>query len=72
MRDQLFQDDLVLVVRNGHPLAAEKDLSLADLSGLDWVVPRRGTPARLHFDEVMAAAAIDMGQHPVETDSLLT
>jgi LysR family transcriptional regulator, regulator for genes of the gallate degradation pathway len=72
VRDQLFQDDLVLVVRNGHPLAAEKDLSLADLSGLDWVVPCRGTPARLHFDEVMAAAAIDMGQHPVETDSLLT
>jgi len=72
VRDQLFQDDLVLVVRNGHPLAAEKDLSLADLSGLDWVVSRRGAPARLHFDEVMTAAAIDMGQHPVETDSLLT
>jgi LysR family transcriptional regulator of gallate degradation len=72
VQDHLFQDDLSLVVRKGHVLAAKEDLSLADLAGVEWVVPRGGTPARKYFDEVIEAAALEIGEHAVESDSLLT
>ena len=72
VQDHLFHDDQSLVVRKGHVLATKKNVSLTDLAGLEWVVPRHGTPARKRFDEVIKAAAIEIGQHPVESDSLLT
>ncbi len=68
----LFDDEQSLVVRKGHALTSREKLSLKDLSGLEWVVPRQGTPARRHFDEIVQAAAINIGAHPVESDSLLT
>jgi LysR family transcriptional regulator of gallate degradation len=72
VQDHLFDDEQSLVVRKGHALTSKKKLSLNDLSGLEWVVPRRGTPARRHFDEIVKAAAIEIGTNPVESDSLLT
>jgi LysR family transcriptional regulator, regulator for genes of the gallate degradation pathway len=72
VRDQLFQDELSLVVRKGHVLVAKKDLSFTDLSGVEWVVPGEGTPARKCFDEIIKAAALEIGEHPVESDSTLT
>jgi hypothetical protein len=35
--------------REGHALATKKNLSLTDLSGLEWVVPRSGTPGVATF-----------------------
>jgi LysR family transcriptional regulator of gallate degradation len=72
VRYHLFQDMQSLVVRKHHPLATKKYVSSLDLAGLEWVVPRRETPARKCFDEVIKAAALQIGQHPVEADSLLT
>jgi LysR family transcriptional regulator of gallate degradation len=72
VQEHLFHDDQSLVVRKGHPLTTKKKLSLSDLSGLEWVVPRRGTPTRKRFDEIIKAATLEIGEHPVESDSLLT
>ena len=72
VQDHLFDDEQSLVVRKGHALTFRKKLSLNDLSGLEWVVPRQGTPTRRHFDEIVKAAKIEIGAHPVESDSLLT
>jgi DNA-binding transcriptional LysR family regulator len=50
----LFHDELVLVAGRDHPLAAESAITAADLARYPWVVARRGTPARLHFDRLFA------------------
>ena len=49
VQDHLFHDDQSLVVREGHALATKKNLSLTDLSGLEWVVPWSGTPGVATF-----------------------
>jgi LysR family transcriptional regulator, regulator for genes of the gallate degradation pathway len=72
VQEHLFDDEQAIVVRKGHALTSRKELSLKDLSGFEWVVPRRGTPTRKHFDEIVKAAAIEISAHPVESDSLLT
>jgi LysR family transcriptional regulator of gallate degradation len=72
VQDYLFQDMLSVVVRKDHALAAKKNLSLADLAGAQWVVPRKGTPARHCFDDVIVAAGLRLGANPIESDTLLT
>lgn len=51
-QELLFQDDLVLVAGPRHPLVGRVGLTAADLAGHPWVVARRGTPARAHFDRL--------------------
>jgi DNA-binding transcriptional LysR family regulator len=45
----LFADDLVLVVRPGHPALALAEPTPADLARFPFVTPRPGTPARAQF-----------------------
>jgi DNA-binding transcriptional LysR family regulator len=49
----LFDEDLVLVVPAGHPLAGRREVKLADLEGLPLLLPLRGTAFR---DDIEAAA----------------
>jgi LysR family transcriptional regulator of gallate degradation len=72
VQDYLFQDMLSVVVRKDHALTASKNPSLADLAGAEWVVPRKGTPARRCFDEVIDTAGLRLGRNTIESDSLLT
>lgn len=50
----LFADDLVLVVRPGHPALALRDPAPADLARYPFVIPRAGTPARAQFQRFWA------------------
>lgn len=50
----LFSDDLIPVVGPDHPLAAIKTTTPEALDGFPWVLPRRGSPARQIFDQVLA------------------
>lgn len=63
----LFHTRVVVVGRAGHPSAAAQ--SLAELSGCDWITPRRGGV----LDRMVANAAGDMGlpafRRPVQCDS---
>lgn len=48
----LMEDSLSVMARAGHPLAAREDLSVAELAGYPWVIPRRGAPTRVHFEKL--------------------
>ncbi len=51
---KLFDDYLSVLARRDHPLAGKTGLTAKDLQGCKWVVPRRGTPSRDHFDALFA------------------
>lgn len=46
----LFNNHLVVVLREGHPLAGQKEVSLADLSLYDLALPTRELQSRSVFD----------------------
>jgi LysR family transcriptional regulator, regulator for genes of the gallate degradation pathway len=70
LQERLFTDRLSVVARKGHPLAGRRALKLADLSGREWIIPRRGTPARARFDALMREAGIVPAGSPVESNVL--
>ena len=49
----LFTDDLVLVVRPGHPLLEAGKPGLDQLARYPWIVPRPGTPSRDSFERFL-------------------
>ncbi len=50
VQERLFDDPLTIVARTGHPLQRRTKIGLRDLAAFPWVVPRRGTPTREHFE----------------------
>lgn len=54
----LFDEDLVLVVSNDHPLAAGEDVVFADLDGIELLLPAPGTQYRRELDESARRAGI--------------
>ncbi|MEX5683312.1 LysR family transcriptional regulator [Pseudomonas silesiensis] len=47
--EQLLTEEMVVLVRSGHPLAGQA-VTVNDLSDAQWVLPRAGSPARLIMD----------------------
>lgn len=66
----LFEDRLAVIARPGHPLAGKRDLALADLHGLDWVLPPQDTPSRRIFDDILSVHGLGRNRHVIETSSL--
>lgn len=67
----LFEDELAIIARSGHPLAG-RPVSAGDLARCLWVLPRRDTPSRAIFEKLQAdhqVRAPEMGY--VETGSLV-
>ena len=54
VQETLFNDELIVVCRPGHPLLAEPHAGPELLAGFPWVVNIEGTPARAMFDKVFA------------------
>lgn len=50
VQEPLFDDQLAIVVRPGHPLTEAGALDVELLARQSWVVPREGTPSRAQFD----------------------
>ncbi|MGE8148933.1 LysR family transcriptional regulator [Pseudomonas frederiksbergensis] len=48
----LFDDELVIVGRNGHPLHGKRHLSTTDLLDHHWVMPAPGTPMRVSWERM--------------------
>jgi DNA-binding transcriptional LysR family regulator len=65
----LFDEDLVLIVPNDHRLAARPQVSLADLDGIELLLPAPGTVFRTEIDEACRVA--DVALRPrVEVDGV--
>lgn len=64
-------EDVSLVVRAGHPLVDEKNVSLETLAKYDWTIQERGTPIRTALEDVYKQAGISMPRRVTNTSSLL-
>lgn len=51
---ELFVDDVAIVARAGHPLAAHPAPTLDALAGYGWIVGQAGTPVRAAWDALFA------------------
>jgi LysR family transcriptional regulator of gallate degradation len=71
VQETLFHDRLALVARSGHPLSAKRALSVQDLAGYLWVIPKRGPPTTEHFDALFRDAGLDPPKGLVESSSLI-
>jgi DNA-binding transcriptional LysR family regulator len=54
--EPLFDEDLIVVVPSGHPLAGNKRLSVGDLAEHELLLPPPGTSIRVDLDQAAAAA----------------
>lgn len=70
--EDLFGDRLAFIVRTGHPLQGQTNLTLSDLNDYGWVLPNKRTPARQLFQEVLDKNNVSQPEHSVETSSLST
>lgn len=53
-QEHLFFDGLSIIVRAGHPVLSMPNPTIEDLTDLDWIVPRRGTPTREYFESLFS------------------
>jgi len=56
----LFDEDLVLVLPASHPLAGAAQLAVADLDGLELLLPAPGTAFRKEIDDACAKAGVTL------------
>lgn len=71
VQKEIFQDPLAIVGRSGHPLSLKTDISVKDLAGFSWVVPRKGAPTRDFFDQVFAQDERAPPKSVIESSSLI-
>jgi len=69
-REVVTHDVLSLVVRKDHPLARKRQVTPADLSAANWVLPQRGTPTRELLERALAARGLGKARVAVETADL--
>jgi len=67
----LFSDPLAIFARAEHPLCSRKNISAKEMSEYSWVVPRKDTPTRSYFDNMMAKVTDLDDIHVIETSSLV-
>ncbi len=69
-QEALFSDEITILARPDHPLVLKGAVTLGDLAGKDWMVPRPGTPSRQQFDDTFAQADL-APRSLIETGSVL-
>ena len=67
---RLNEEGCALVVRSGHPLLIEENLSLEAIQNNSWVVPGPDVPIRVQFQELLSRKSIRFPEKYIETDSL--
>ena len=60
-----------LLIRDTHPVAGRKAVSLCDLTEYDWIIQERGSPIRLAVEEAFHSAAVPTPAHVINSSSLL-
>jgi len=72
VQETLFEEQLSVMVRIGHPLTRFKHLTLADVIDTEWVLPYKGAPSRKRFEEMLSSAGLETPQQAIESNALLT
>lgn len=68
----LYNEEVVIVSRSGHPAAQKKSVSLKDLSASDWILPPNQTTLRRQIDKEFFDRGLSSPSNPVECVSFLT
>lgn len=68
----LFHDPLAVVGRREHRLATRSQLTAADMTKVDWVLPPIGAPMRRLFDGYLQRNKLPAPRHVIETPSLVS
>ena len=69
--EELTEEPACAVVRPGHPLLERKDLKLADIAPLPWIVPPHGSILRYRFDMMFRRAGLEPPANVVDTTAML-
>ena len=69
-QEDLFNEPLAIVVRPDHPLIGNTP-DVEVLASLDWIAPRKLTPARDLFREIFERQGLGEPEHVIECSSLI-
>jgi len=67
--EKLFEDELAIITRVGHPLLKKSTVTIEDLAAFPWIVPRHGSPTRDHFHTLFSG--VDLKYGLIESASLI-
>ena len=70
INEPLMSEQMVVIARKGHPLAARRKLSLAELRSAHWILPRSHAPARAILDTLFRREQLLPPEPTVETADL--
>lgn len=69
-QERLMESAVVLLARSGHPLAQKRNLTPADLSGSDWIMPLKGDPIRDQVERLLDSNAVQDVRVLAESNSV--
>lgn len=72
VQQHLFEEPLAIVVRILHPLLGSTNPTPAILAELEWIAPRRHTPARDLFEVFFTSNGVEIPKRIIECSSLIT
>ncbi|MCF1464765.1 MULTISPECIES: LysR family transcriptional regulator [Rhizobium/Agrobacterium group] len=70
VEEAIFDDDLVIVARKGHPLASSDFLDPARLRDFPWVIASSGAPMRTRWDAIFAEYELEPPRVKIESNSV--
>jgi DNA-binding transcriptional LysR family regulator len=70
--DILFNDSLVVVARQGHPLAKARPRSRTNLESLEWILPSGDNPARAAFQRAFYQRTGQSPRSTIDSNSFVT
>lgn len=62
---------VALMVRQGHPMAGRRGVTLGELTGCEWVIQERGSPIRRAVDEAFRTSGLAAPARITNSSSLL-
>jgi DNA-binding transcriptional LysR family regulator len=71
VQEHLFDDELAIVVRAGHPLLRQRRVTVRSLAKFSWIEPRRESPLHERFDTLFRDAGVPTPQSTIECNSLV-
>lgn len=69
--EELTEEPACAVVRPGHPLLERRQLGLADIAPLPWILPPHGSILRYRFDMMFRRAGLAPPANVVDTTAML-